>query len=430
MMPWQRMVADVIGEVDAASGRLAYREAWVSVPRQQGKTTLVLSTETERCITWTEPQRVAYTAQTGFEAKTKLLEDQVPMVQASPLGRFLAKVRRAQGDWGVDWAMGSRIDVIGSSGSAGHGRVIDLGVLDEAWKDDDDRREQAILPAMVTRPDAQLLGVSTMGTDASLYLNRKVAAGREAAAEDSGSGLAYFEWSVPEDADVDDPEVWWAHMPALGWTITEDAVRHARETMEDGEFRRAFGNQQTKASERVIPEAVWLAVQDADAAPQQNIQFGVDVNADRTGAAIVASDGEAVEMVAAGDGTQWVVGWFTGSASRAGTPVVVAQNSPAGSLVDDLERAGVRVRAVAPQDEAAAAGRFYDAVADARLRVRPVDGRLDEAVAGAAVRRVGDRFVWSRQQSAADVSPLIAATLAFGARGRQREPRIRVIGGE
>ena len=40
-------------------------------------------------------------------------------------------------------------------------------------------------------------------------------------------------------------------MPALGLTITEAVVVHARATLPDGEFRRAFLNQPTKADERV-----------------------------------------------------------------------------------------------------------------------------------------------------------------------------------
>ena len=79
-----------------------------------------------------------------------------------------------------------------------------LAEIDEAFDDVDDRREQAMLPAMITRPEAQLLVVSTMGTDASTYLNRKVEAGRAAALEGRTSGIAYFEYSIPLDEDVDD----------------------------------------------------------------------------------------------------------------------------------------------------------------------------------------------------------------------------------
>jgi len=80
-----------------------------------------------------------------------------------------------------------------------------------------------------------------------------------AAELDSGSGLAFFEWSVPDDADIDDPEVWWQFMPALGWTIQPPAVAHARQSMSDGEFRRSFGNQWVDAAEAWLPPGAWAA---------------------------------------------------------------------------------------------------------------------------------------------------------------------------
>lgn len=418
LLPWQQLVADVGLEVDPESGLPAYREVWFTVMRQSGKTSLALPWEVHRCIApvWGGPQRVAYTAQTGWEAKTKLLEDQAPILEGSPLAGLVAKVRRAQGDWGVNFTAGSKIDVLGSTSSAGHGRTIDLGVIDEAWRDEDDRREQAILPAMVTRAAGQLLGFSTQGTDASVYLNRKVEMGREAAAMDSGSGLAYFEWSIPDDADIDDPEVWWQFMPALGWTISEAAVRHARETMTDDEFRRAFGNQRTSgAGERVVPHDAWDAVQDPAAEPSGRVVVGVDVNEDRASASVCAAGGGAVELVKTGGGTGWLVPWLSDAARSDAirdAEVVVDGDGPAVPVAQELEGEGVKVRRLSSSDVAAACGRMYDAIADQHVAFRP-SREMDEAVAGLAKRPMGDRFAWSRKNSTADATPFIAATLAY-----------------
>ena len=434
MMPWQQLVADVALEIDPDTGFPAYREVWFSVMRQSGKTTLVLPIEVHRCISpvWGSPQRVAYTAQTGWEAQKKLIEEQVPIIQASPLARLITKqgggkVRRAQGNWGVNFGgSGGKIDVLGSTESAGHGGTLDLGVIDEAWRDEDDRREQSMLPAMVTRPGAQLFGYSTMGTDASIYLNRKVDVGRAAAVEDSGRGMAYFEWSIPDDEDIDDPEVWWRYMPALGWTIQPEAIAHARQSMSDGEFRRAFGNQRMRSQERVIPADVWDAVQDPDAAPEGRVTFAVDVNIDQASASIAVSDGESAEVVTSREGVSWLVGWFKEKPERRRWPVAVDAGGPVSSVLDDLERAGVRlVRRTGPE-VAAACGRMFNALADGDIRIRPSSAELDEAVAGVATKPVGDKFVWSRQTSASDVTPLMAATLAY-ANQDKGSPGIAVI---
>ena len=48
-MPWQSLIADVGCEIDGDTGLPAYRRVIVTVPRQQGKTTLFLSWQINRC---------------------------------------------------------------------------------------------------------------------------------------------------------------------------------------------------------------------------------------------------------------------------------------------------------------------------------------------------------------------------------------------
>lgn len=408
---------DVAGEYDPVTGIPYYREVIVTVMRQSGKSTLVLSFEVERCTVREEPQRVAYTAQTGWDARRKLLDDQVPAVQSSPLWTAVKKVYRAQGAEGVLWTSGSRIDVMASNASAGHGRTLDLGVIDEAFDDEDDRREQAILPAMATRPEAQLLIASTAGTKRSVYLRRKVEAGRHAAEADRGHGIAYFEWSIPTDADIDDPAVWWEYMPALGWTISEAAVAHARQTMSDSEFRRGFGNQWTdEEHDREIPQDVWKRVQSPTAAPLDPIRLGVDVAEDRSSAAITAAGGGVIEPIEHREGVGWLFERAREIALRWDATVVIDDSGPARYLAGDLAKEGVRVERPGAADVAAMCGRIFDDIADGKV-VFSTRGRvwqgMDDAVAGLASRPSGDRKVWSRAASTADITPFFAATLAW-----------------
>lgn len=424
-MPWQRLVADVGLEL-LPTGLLAYREVWFTIHRQGGKTTLLLPFEVDRCLSWDRPQRVAYTAQTGFDARRKLLDDQVPVLEASPLRSAVQKVSRVNGSEGVLFRNSSRIDVLASTGSAGHGRTVDLGVLDEAWKDVDDRREQALLPAMVTRPMAQLLGASTQGTDASTYLNRKVEIGRAATVEDSGQGVAYFEWSFPDDADIDDPETWWRYMPALGYTISEAAVAHARQTMEEGEFRRAFGNQRTSSGEREIPADMWDATLDPSAQPAGTLTFGLDVNHDRSSGAIVVCDGTHAELLEHRSGTGWLVPRALDLLKTHGGEIVVDGGGPAAPIADELEAERSKVRRVTGGDLAAACARIYDAIADRKILIRPSQP-LDDAAAGVTRKPLGDRFVWSRSTSSVDVTPLMALTLSY-AHGQQEVKPFVLLG--
>jgi hypothetical protein len=67
-----------------------------------------------------------------------------------------------------------------------------------------------------------------------------------------------------------------------------------------------------------------------------------------------------------------------------------------------------------------ACGAFYDDVADGKVSVRS-SSVLDAAVAGAARRTSGDAWAWTRRKSAADISPLVSATLALWVATRLRQ---------
>ncbi len=411
-MAWQQMVLEVALEL-LADGTLAYREVIVTVERQQGKTTLVLGVSVHRAAFWKRRTRTYYSAQTGQDGRQKVTDDWVPVIEASPLAEHV-KVRRGTDQVSLTYPNGSRLDVMASSEHSGHGKVVDLAIIDEAFSDVDDRREQAMIPAMMTRPDAQLWVVSTAGTEASAYLKRKVDAGRAAVAEGLDRGLCYFEWSAEPDAPIDDPATWRSCMPALGVMVPESTVASALRTMPEGEFRRAFLNQWTIGDEAVIPSSTWNAVCNAGVeADRATSCLGLDVTPDRSSASIVACDGSSrAEVVDVRPGVAWVVGRVSELAARYGSPVAVDLRGPAASLVDELEAAGVNLQKYAAAEMAGATARLYDAIADRKLSIRSHDA-LNRAREGARKRVSGDQWYWARSGSNIDISPLVALTLAY-----------------
>ena len=210
-MAWQRQIADVILEVvqDPRTGETvpAYREVVIAVPRQSGKTTLMLALEVHRALSWGNNQLIAYTAQTGFDARKKLMDDQIPMIQSSKLGRVVDRVYRSNGNESIIFSNGSRIISLPNTPTAAHGKSVSLAIIDEAFADDDERREQALLPAMATKRDGQLIVISTAGTQSSVYFRRKVDQGRRAVEDGQNSGIAFFEWSAEDELDPADPRI-------------------------------------------------------------------------------------------------------------------------------------------------------------------------------------------------------------------------------
>jgi hypothetical protein len=414
LMPWQQVVADVAGEHDER-GVPFYREVRITVPRQQGKTTLILAVAVDRCLAFDRPQRVMYTAQDRNHARDKW-QEQVEIIERSPLRR-LVRVRRSNGSERATFRTGSVLGITASGDKSGHGFTLDEAFIDEAFAQTDDRLIQGFRPAMVTRRDAQLWILSTAGTEDSVFLRERVDDGRARVEADERSGVAYFEWSAPDDAAIDDPETWRATMPALGVTISLDTVAADFRTMDAGEFSRAYLNRWAPKGIPVFALASWLACLEPTSSIAGSLAFGIDVAPDRGSASIAAAGGRAdglvhVELTDRRPGVDWISARIVELVDR-WRPVGVAIDpaAPAGSLIPELMTARVPLVFCTGRAFGQACGALFDDVGAGRLRHRGQPA-LDDAVIGARRRSLGDAWAWARSADAADPAPLIAATLA------------------
>jgi len=442
-MPWQKYVSDVALEIDPDTGLFAHREVGLSVSRQQGKTELCLGAQVHRALAWPR-QNIVYAAQDRNMARQRWEDEFWEKIAASALASR-ARIRKTNGNEKILWpGTRSRMGITANTETAGHGPALDLGFIDEAFKHEDDRLEQAFSPAMTTRPMAQLWWASAGGTTKSVWLNKKRARGREviealwkALAEDPLAArprVAYFEWFAPEDMPRDDPATWYATLPALGHTVTEDVIRAELEKMAPAEFDRAYLNRTRKPTPPVdpnVPKAAWPGLADVGSKPvPSSVALAVDVSEDRShasiGAASVRADGRVhLEVVARRPGTDWVVPALV-KLRALWSPVAVAiasSGAPAGSLIDDLSGAGIE----SPKDRAhpqrgdlavmragditEACGQLADAMNQGTVR-HTDQVPLTAAVNGARTRRNGDAWQLDRTASPVDISPLCAVTFA------------------
>jgi hypothetical protein len=425
-MPWQQYVADVAFELDE-DGRLAYREVVLTVPRQSGKTTLLLAVAIHRALAtqhFGPRQVITYTAQTGKDANRKWREEFVEggLDQASGLrGKYQTKLN--PGREHVRFRNGSRFGPEATTEKAGHGGTVDVAFIDEAFAQVDGRVEQAFRPAMITRHESQLWVNSTAGwLGGSPYLWSKVDAGRVAAEAGVTEDSAYFEWSADPDDDPEDPATWWSCMPALGHTITERDVRMALNGMRSSPeglngFRRAFLNlwvPKDAPAEQVIPADAWLAAKVPAIDWRGPYAACIDTTPERDWTAIgVAQGGEraSVEVTDLRQGTWWVVKRAIELDESLGRPEwLIDARSPAMSLVPELEAAGLTVRTTGPADMAGACGQIYDRTMRGLLE-HVGQPEITAALAGAKRRDIGDAWGWARK-GAANLAPLVAITLA------------------
>jgi len=429
-MPWQQLVADVAGEIDPRTGRLAYSELGLTVPRQSGKSTFI---EAKFCHRGTAAQfygprqKMVYTAQTRLKAREKLEEDFIPDLEAASAWRGRFWIRMANGNEHVRFGNGSRLGLEAATEKAGHGSTLDEAYLDEAFAHADFRLEQALGPAMITRVNKLLAWISTAGwLGGSPYLEAKVEAGRRAAAEGRTSGLAYFEWSAPQDADPGDERVWWSCMPALGRTITIEAIRaEYAKAVDQGtvnEFRRAYLNQwvprDVPDTWTVIGEAAWRALADPESHPAGQVVLSTAFSHDQSRAACAVAGwrGDGLLHVEVADyraGTAWAAPWLADRWERHGPLAVVIDDAGhEGAVIKDLPR-HVTVLRPGTAGIAEAYADFTEAALDSkRLRHRGQPD-LDTALSGAVPRDIGDgRQAWGRRKSSADICPLVAVTNA------------------
>lgn len=422
-MPWQQYVCDVALEIDPETGELAYQEIGLTVPRQSGKTTLWLALMVHRALGFGPPagprQNILYTAQTRNDARKKFEDEHVQVLAKSSLRKHF-KVRMTNGSEAILWSNGSKHGITSTTEKAGHGETLDLGVVDEAFALTDDRLEQALKPAMITRRNSQFGWTSTAGTAASTYLLSKVELGRNSVTGGLDRGLCFFEWGADPDADPADPATWRTCMPALNLTARESSVANFQRTMRPNEFRRAFLNiaDTESAVDAAIDPVVWRRCTDPRSQIDGQVAFAVDVNPERTWSSIAAAGERAdgrlhLEVIEHRPGTDWVVARMAElRAQWSPCAVVVDGASPAGSLIADLSMQGIEVTTATARDISQACGQLYDSATNDRLR-HLGQPSLGTALAGAQRQYLMDVWRWARKASAVDICPLVAATLAL-----------------
>jgi hypothetical protein len=241
--------------------------------------------------------------------------------------------------------------------------------------------------------------------------------------DEDDDSVAIFEWSAPPGCDVHDRDGWAQANPSMGHTITERTIASACKTDPEWIFRTEVLCQWSDGSlEGPFPPGAWDGCLDSESGiGDAPITACVDVSWGRATAHIGvagARDDELphVELVASRAGTDWVVGWFTDDAhpDRATWPIVVqGGNTPAASLIPDLEAAGLTVIEWKGPDLGVGTANVYDLAKEGMLRHRK-QPLLDVAAATAVPKMLDSgAFVWDRRKSPTDCSPLIAVTGAL-----------------
>lgn len=303
LLPWQRYVADVAGEIDPTTGTYFYDTVLLSTPRQAGKSTLV-DTEDTRNTQWGPNRFVYYLAQTGKDAGDHFKE-YLKKLQPSRLAQIARRPKLSNGAMQQAFSNGSIIMPMAVTKVAGHGVQGDKITLDEAFSLSADKGKAILdgfLPTTATRFKAtgvqpQLWIASTEGTAESTFFNPRIDALREGRIPEH---TCWFDWGIPPDADPEDLQTIMRYHPAAGLLWDMRQLKQFREQFGDDAagWARAFGNRRDMGiSDRAIPADIWNSTQtapvDASALGNRPIMFGaaVDIDASHTSVSVaIAND--------------------------------------------------------------------------------------------------------------------------------------------
>jgi len=466
LLPWQRWLfvhaLEVVDEPDG-SWRLRFRNVIVLIGRQNGKTTMgrVLALYFLYVL---GVGLIIGTAQDISNAED-VWEQVVETAESNPdLAEHIKHVWRTNGAKRLQLTGGRDYRVRATNRRAGRGKSADLVLLDELREHQTWDAYAALSKTGMARRNALLWCMSNAGDGTSVVLRHFrlrahamlgdpdgiVAALRdsETPADEGGrsledTALGIFEWSAPPGADVGDRTAWTYANPSLGYLIDESTMRAAAADDPEDVFRTECLCQWVTATvDPPFPVGAWDAGRDerSEIAPDSPVWYGVDVSDGRgtTSIAVCGRRGDRdwhVELAAYRQGVGWVPGWFQTEASRG--PIKVAMQThgaPVSSMAEIIAAIdGVELVECKGPDVAGWSGRLWDAVAAGDPeRTGPPDvtrvwhrtqPALDLAANVAATRPLGDgAWTWDRRRSLEDVSPLVAATMAFGAATSVQQP--------
>lgn len=418
--PWQEYV--IVNSLrESMPGRWSAPQVGLVVPRQQGKGSILEARELFGLFQLPEERLIIHSAhlfKTAQEAFLRLMH----WIETNPeLEKRVKKVTTAHGSEGIELKDGSRIRFMARSGGSGRGFSADCIVLDEAY-DLSENEMAAMLPTMAAKSmtgNPQMIYTSSAGMPESVVLEQVRRRGVE-----GDPRLAYFEWSAPDDADPDDVEAVRMANPGLGIRMSYEHVLNERAALGEEEFKRErLGIWAKLGGESFIPSDKWAkAVTPPDdfakATEGLRVAFSVDVPPERDratiGAAWVDDDGVVYveEVDALDDLTMLPDALATLQGLHHPVTTVIDAGGAAAVLLKDLRRAKVKLTQIQARAYGQACGAFYDSVAQGKLR-HPGQDKMNRAVDAARQTMMGETlWKWSRKDVEADISPLVAVTLA------------------
>ena len=408
---------------ERADGRWASKYVGMSVPRQNGKSQLIVARALAGVLLFDEKMIIisAHETDTAREVWKRLIDvvEDNPNLEARVTGRMDAINREF-----LSFGKGKdrqTIKLKARRQSGARGFSCDCLLLDEA-QILGKRQWGSINPTVSARPNPQLwlFGTPPTDDDDPFAFNRV----RESSMAKKARHC-WLEWAAEPTDDFDDPATWAKANPSYGVRISEEACADDRAAMDDEQFAmERLGMWSTAGVGRVIDEQSWKAIRDPASMAVDRLTLAIDVAPDRSVASVSLAGQRAdglwhVELDEHRTGVDWIAGWVKQRAAR---------NRLHGVVVDELsglverDRRGrvllkgadveVTLASSEGRDMAIACAGYFDAVMGATVR-HTDQPQVNVSLSQAGKRAVGSGWAWNKKSATSDITPTVSQTLAL-----------------
>ncbi len=262
LAPWElEVVEGIFGPVDKSGKRLV-RNAFIGIPRKNGKSTLGAALALYLLFADGENGAEVYSVAADREQARIVFGIASEMVETGRLGKF-AKVRR---NWievkrpGYPAAM---YRVLSSDAPTKHGLNPSGVIFDELHAQPNRELWDVLTTGQAARSQPLTIAITTAGFDRQTICWEQYDYGRKVRAKIVDDPSFYFRWwGIEEGQPWDDPATWQEVNPNYGESVSpsfleSEAKKAKHQPARQNTFRRLYLNEWTQSETRWIDAGAW-----------------------------------------------------------------------------------------------------------------------------------------------------------------------------
>lgn len=415
LLPWQNFVINDMCTVDE-NNMFVRKTNLLLVARQQGKTHLARMMMLGHMLLFDSPNVLIMSSNRSMALDT-FRQVAYLMENNDWIRKQVKQIRYANGTESIELKNGHRLDVVAATRDGSRGRSASLLFIDEV-REISEEGFRAATPTTRAKANAQTLLCSNSGDSFSTVLNSL----RERAMSFPPKSFGFYEYSAPQFAKITDRDAWAMANPALGYTVTEEALEEAVATQSIETTKTELLCQWLSSSQSPWPH---MAVEDAadsdlklsvgpltifafDVSPSRrdgSLCMGQVLEDGRIGVAVLEifhSDVSIDELFVANAIAKWAKIYYP--------RMVCYDKYTTASIAKRLEANGIQITDISGQKGYQASGDLYEALANKRL-VHSGQDELVAHMANCAAKESDSSWRIIRRKSAGPVD--IAINLSF-----------------